>query len=145
MVNMDEMKKYSGNKGKPTVFEIDKTMIKRYCEAIGDPNPKWHDRLPPGMLTAAMLMGEGAQMPPFPYPGIVDAGGEWEFFKPIKAGDTITVVNEFTGVDDKSNEATALVKEAVSIIDSAVTKGILKRRTASRYVSRLATRKSSQV
>lgn len=44
-------------------------------------------------------------------------------------------------VDDKSNEATALVREAVSIIDSAVTKGVLKRRTASRYVSRLATRK----
>lgn len=47
-------------------------------------------------------------------------------------------------VDDKSNDAAALVKEAVSIIDSAVTKGILKRRTASRYVSRLASRKSSQ-
>ena len=43
-------------------------------------------------------------------------------------------------VDDKSNDATALVREAVSIIDSAVTKGILKRGTASRYVSRLATR-----
>jgi small subunit ribosomal protein S20 len=44
-------------------------------------------------------------------------------------------------VDDKSNEASTLVREAVSIIDSAVTKGILKRRTASRYVSRLGTRK----
>lgn len=44
-------------------------------------------------------------------------------------------------VDDRTNDATALVKEAVSIIDSAVTKGILKRRTASRYVSRLAMRK----
>ena len=45
-----------------------------------------------------------------------------------------------TAVDDKSNEASTLVKEAVALIDSAVTKGILKRRTASRYVSRLATR-----
>ena len=45
-------------------------------------------------------------------------------------------------VDDKSTEASALVKEAVSVIDTAVTKGILKRRTASRYVSRLATRKT---
>jgi small subunit ribosomal protein S20 len=44
-------------------------------------------------------------------------------------------------VDEKSNDATALVREAVSIIDSAVTKGILKRRSASRYVSRLALRK----
>ena len=43
-------------------------------------------------------------------------------------------------VDDKTTEATALVKDAVSIIDGAVTKGILKRQTASRYVSRLATR-----
>jgi small subunit ribosomal protein S20 len=45
-------------------------------------------------------------------------------------------------VDDSNNDASALVKKAVSIIDSAVTKGILKRRTASRYVSRLATRKT---
>jgi small subunit ribosomal protein S20 len=45
-----------------------------------------------------------------------------------------------SAVDEKSNDAASLVKQAVSIIDSAVTKGILKRRTASRYVSRLATR-----
>ena len=46
-----------------------------------------------------------------------------------------------SAVDDKSNDAQALVKQAVSIIDSAVSKGILKRGTASRYVSRLQTRK----
>jgi small subunit ribosomal protein S20 len=45
-----------------------------------------------------------------------------------------------TAVDSKADDAAALVKQAVSIVDSAVTKGILKRRTASRYVSRLATR-----
>ena len=45
-----------------------------------------------------------------------------------------------TAVDDKAETAVGLVKQAVSIIDSAVTKGILKRGTASRYVSRLQTR-----
>ena len=45
-----------------------------------------------------------------------------------------------TAVDGKTDDATALVKYAVSVIDSAVTKGILKRGTASRYVSRLQTR-----
>lgn len=45
-----------------------------------------------------------------------------------------------TAVDAKSANATDLVKKAVSIIDSAVSKGILKRQTASRYVSRLASR-----
>lgn len=46
-----------------------------------------------------------------------------------------------TAVEGKAADAKDLVKEAVSIIDSAVTKGILKRQTASRYVSRLATRR----
>ncbi len=45
-----------------------------------------------------------------------------------------------SAVDEKSGDAPKLVKHAVSIIDSAVTKGILKRGTASRYVSRLHTR-----
>ena len=45
-----------------------------------------------------------------------------------------------TAVDSKAANAQELVKKAVSIIDSAVTKGILKRQTASRYVSRLSRR-----
>ncbi len=52
-----------------------------------------------------------------------------------------TAVKKARGaVDEKSTDATKLVKTAVSIIDSAVSKGILKRGTASRYVSRLHTR-----
>jgi small subunit ribosomal protein S20 len=43
-------------------------------------------------------------------------------------------------VDAKSGEAATALKAAISVVDSAVTKGILKRRTASRYVSRLQTR-----
>jgi small subunit ribosomal protein S20 len=45
-----------------------------------------------------------------------------------------------TAVDSKAANAAELVKKAVSVIDSAVTKGILKRQTASRYISRLAAR-----
>lgn len=47
-------------------------------------------------------------------------------------------------VDAKASDATELVRNAVSIIDSAVTKGILKRGTASRYVSRLVRRGAAQ-
>ena len=49
-----------------------------------------------------------------------------------------------TAVDTKATESAALTKKAVSIIDSAVTKGILKRNTASRYISRLSTRKPEE-
>jgi len=45
-----------------------------------------------------------------------------------------------TAVDGKTEDATALVKEAISTINKAVSKGVLKAKTASRYVSRLSTR-----
>jgi small subunit ribosomal protein S20 len=43
-------------------------------------------------------------------------------------------------VDGNAANAAELVKKAVAVIDGAVTKGIVKRQTASRYVSRLARR-----
>jgi small subunit ribosomal protein S20 len=43
-------------------------------------------------------------------------------------------------VDGKTGDAKELVKSAVAIVDKAVSRGILKRKTASRYVSRLSTR-----
>ncbi len=46
MMSMEEMKKFIGGKGKAQVFEIDRTMIKRYCECIGDTSPKWHNDVP---------------------------------------------------------------------------------------------------
>lgn len=45
-----------------------------------------------------------------------------------------------TAVDGKAADAANLVKTAVAVIDSAVSKGILKKQTASRYVSRLVSR-----
>lgn len=48
-------------------------------------------------------------------------------------------------VDTKADDAVLLKKKAVAAIDSAVTKGILKRNTASRYVSRLSTRTAVEV
>ena len=43
-------------------------------------------------------------------------------------------------IDTQAQNAADLKKEAISKIDKAVSKGVLKRETASRYVSRLATR-----
>lgn len=45
-----------------------------------------------------------------------------------------------TAIDAKGADAADLRKTAISVIDKAVTRGVLKRNTASRYVSRLASR-----
>ena len=49
-----------------------------------------------------------------------------------------------TAIDGQATNAAELKKEAISKIDKAVSKGVLKRETASRYVSRLATRGSAE-
>lgn len=46
-------------------------------------------------------------------------------------------------VEGKSTEAGALVKQAVSAIDKAVTKGVLQKRAASRLISRLTRRSNA--
>ncbi|HUH03324.1 MAG TPA: 30S ribosomal protein S20 [Kofleriaceae bacterium] len=51
--------------------------------------------------------------------------------------------NARTAVAAKSPEAPSLLKQAVALVDRAVTKGSLPRRTASRYISRL-TRAANQ-
>ena len=43
-------------------------------------------------------------------------------------------------VDAKAADAAELVHHAISTIDRAVSKGLIKRKTASRYVSRLSVR-----
>ncbi len=43
-------------------------------------------------------------------------------------------------IANNAAEAPALVKSAVKYIDKAVTKGVIKRGTASRYISRLTRR-----
>lgn len=48
-----------------------------------------------------------------------------------------------TAVDTKAADAAEQVKAAISTIDKAVSRGVLKKQTASRYVSRLSLRKSA--
>jgi small subunit ribosomal protein S20 len=43
-------------------------------------------------------------------------------------------------LEDKAPESQGLVKQAVSVIDRAVAKGVVKRNTGSRYISRLIRR-----
>jgi len=48
-------------------------------------------------------------------------------------------------VDAKAADAPAQVKAAISTIDKAVSRGVLKKQTASRYVSRLSNRAQAAI
>ena len=100
----DEVKAYLG-KSIQEVMEIDGTVIRQYCECIGDPNPMWKDTAPPGLVTTAMI-SSGAMLigVPLLHKRSVAGGADWEFFKPIKKGDTITTTHEFSELQDKGSD-----------------------------------------
>lgn len=103
MATVEEMKALVGKHGGKSTIQVDKSVIRLFCSTLGDTNPKWKEIGPPGLMTCAMFVGEGVHMD-WPYPAIVDAGADWEFFEPIKLGDVLTVVNSLASVEDKSSE-----------------------------------------
>ena len=103
----DEMKKALGVPSEPVTIEIEKGMIRKFAEAIEDPNPLWQDEeyakkaryggivAPPGLLMAAEMRGRGLELPfQLPMGRILDGGGEWEYIKPVRPGDVLTVVDK---------------------------------------------------
>jgi acyl dehydratase len=98
----EEQRKQSiGLESPPLVFEVEKGHVLRFADAIGDPNPLWNDEraargsryvglvAPPTFLRAARLEVDL----PFEAPKRrLDAGSAWEYFEPVRPGDTITCV-----------------------------------------------------
>lgn len=111
-ISTEELQKKIGTEGKPVTLEIDKGLIRRYVEAVGDTNPLWQDVeyarstryggiiAPPWLLCALMatfpIVSQSKTLPSavpevtLPREHILDGGGEWEFFLPLSVGDTIT-------------------------------------------------------
>lgn len=104
----DEMRKEIGSLLNVVVTEVERGAIRRFCKATGDENPLWQDEdyargtnyggtvVPSGYLITMQM-----EDTPIPYlasyfrhlaaKGGMDVGGEWEFFRQVRPGDTITV------------------------------------------------------
>lgn len=101
-----ELSQAIGTELEPSVVAVERQMVKRLVEAIGDPRPRWHAEMPPALLLTWMMSGgrmsprfppainwmmsDGERDTPPPFTGILDGGGEWEFFQPVKLGEVIT-------------------------------------------------------
>lgn len=80
----------------PEVYEIEKGMLRKFAEAIEDPNPKWLEVAPPTFaaalvptrLTHRLFNAEG------PLTRILNGASELEYYHPIKAGDVISVTSK---------------------------------------------------
>ena len=104
-----------GVSSEPTVLEVEKGAIRRFAEAIGDPNPLWNDEADAGrsrygglIAPPTFLRSAGITRPPLPfeipYERRLDGGSEWEYFEPLRVGDHITIVARIVDVSERTGK-----------------------------------------
>jgi len=107
----DEMRQALNVESEPSIYEIEKEPIRRWAEAIGDPNPLYHDEeyaksqgynnllAPPGFMGQYAFAVKTGRPAPMPQPNRsfttrLNGGSEYEFLKPIQAGDVIAATSK---------------------------------------------------
>ena len=121
----DELKAYIGRIDPPHVREVERGSIRRYSDAVGNNNPLYYDIeyagesiygtiiAPPGFFgwsTATVPSSEGiiglmTALINAGYYRILDGGMTYEFFLPVRAGDTLIAspkVKDVTAKEGKS-------------------------------------------
>ena len=96
----DEMRSMIGVESDPSVYEIEKEPIRRWADAIGDPNPLYHDEkyarkrgyqsiiAPPTFVAWYIFPVKAGQKQTrirSPFTRGVNGGNEYEFFKTVQA------------------------------------------------------------
>jgi acyl dehydratase len=108
-----ELRDLLGQEGKPESFEVEKGHIRRFAQAVGDPNPLWNDLerarqsrygniiAPPTFLidAATIELCEKLKGPPGSF---INASTEIEYLRPIFLGDTITTTARLIDLKEKT-------------------------------------------
>ena len=77
----------------PEVYEIEKGMVRKFAEAIGDPNPLWEKITPPtfpATLVPTELLHKMVTAK-YPLTRFLNGANELEYFQTIRVGDVISV------------------------------------------------------
>ena len=114
----DEIKKLIGTESEPRVVEVERGAIRRFAEAIGDPNPLFNDEAAArrsrygGMIappTFCRSLGGGFFNVPLSLARALDGGSEWEYSEPIRPGDRITVVSKLADIREAAGRMGTMV------------------------------------
>ena len=113
----DEMKKAIGVESEPTIVLIEKEPIRRFAEAIDDPNPLYNDEEYAKKLGYRSIIAPPGYHPQYSYPikrgsregprfrmpftRNLNGGNEYEFFEPIQAGDVLSITNRLGDIYER--------------------------------------------
>jgi hypothetical protein len=93
----------------PTEAVVEAGHVKRFAEAIGDPNPRWTKEAPPTFLVAlapvSLHLAEAEEYGK----GWLNGGNRFEYFAPARIGDRITATGRVADVYEKPGSSGSLL------------------------------------
>ena len=131
----EEIKNLIGRSTPAKTYEVEKGAIRRFADAVGDSNPLYYDEAyarnsrygtiitPPGFFGWPRKQDKNSaitiDIPPelitvleqagYPLSSVVDGGIEYEFFLPIRAGNTLTATTTIRNIRERAGSSTNLV------------------------------------
>ena len=94
----DELQNLLNMEFGPEVYEIERGMVRKFAQAIDDPNPLWQKMAPPAFPTALRLdeLYQKLFMAKCPLSRGLNGGNELEYYQAINIGDVISVTGKLT-------------------------------------------------
>jgi hypothetical protein len=83
--------------------------LKRFVEAIGDPNPRWLKEAPPTFLVALAPAAYHLEEAEEYGKGWLNGGNRFEYLEPAKVGDRITATGRVADVYEKTGSSGSLL------------------------------------
>jgi len=108
----DSMRATIGKESERRTYLVEAGAIRRFADAIGDPNPLYRDEeaaressygsivAPPTFLRLFRPSPAIVEFPN-PYSSVLDGGSRWEYFEPVRPGDRITITVRLVGLHER--------------------------------------------
>ena len=119
----DEMRsQVIGVESEPTTLEVERGHVARFAEAIDDDNPAYTAGTPQsgGVVappTFLRAIRDVRPVVPFdvPFTRLLDGGSDWEYFEPVRAGDTITAVGRIEDMRERTGSIGQMLISTIKI------------------------------
>ncbi|HEV3406980.1 MAG TPA: MaoC family dehydratase N-terminal domain-containing protein [Candidatus Dormibacteraeota bacterium] len=98
---IDRIKTRIGVDGPEVTAPVEAGHVRRFVEAIGDPNPRWKKEAPPTFLVALAPISLHLNDAEDYGKGWLNGGNRFEYFAPVLIGDQITAKGRIVDVYDK--------------------------------------------
>ena len=98
-----------GVSGKPVKAAVEAGHLKRFAEAIGDPNPRWLEEAPPTFLVAIAPTSIHLHEAEEYGQGWLNGGNRFEHLEPVNVGDVITATAKVAEVYEKTGSSGTLL------------------------------------